>query len=136
MTQTLNPFQHAGSDRPQPSPCCSHVFEIASAHLPEDDWGDLQALVENADTSLLQFECFTLPDSDAVGFKLHSTPWTDNHLEKYWGYDLSTLQALQAADGFSEATIRVLTLAAQAEVRFLVIDPNSNILHGLQLFDC
>ncbi|WP_455906603.1 hypothetical protein [Pseudomonas protegens] len=30
----------------------------------------------------------------------------------------------------------MLTLAAQAEVRFLVIDPNSNVLNGLPLFDC
>ncbi|MFJ2454013.1 hypothetical protein ACIOWK_20215 [Pseudomonas protegens] len=136
MAQSLNPFHIAAGDPPLTHPCCSRAFELASAHLPEEDWEELQTLAENADTALLQFECFTLPDSDAIGFKLLSTPWTDQHLERYWGYDLSTLQALQAAEGFSEETIRVLTLAAQAEVRFLVIDPNSNVLNGLPLFDC
>ena len=136
MAQSPNPFQIAAGDHPQPHPCCSRAFEIASAHLPEEDWADLQTLVEDADTALLHFECFTLPDSDAIGFKLLSTPWTDQHLGQYWGYDLSTLQALQAAEGFSEQTIRVLTLAAEAEVRFLVIDPNGNVLDGLPLFDC
>ena len=136
MAQSPNPFDIAASDYTSAHPCCSRAFEIASAHLPEEDWADLQELAESADTSLLQFECFTLPDSDAIGFKILSAPWTDQHLGQYWGYDLSTLQALQAAEGFSEVTIRVLTLAAQAAVRFLVIDPNSNILNGLPLFDC
>ncbi|KYC14117.1 MULTISPECIES: hypothetical protein [unclassified Pseudomonas] len=136
MAQSSNPFNTAASDNAMTHPCCSRAFEIASAHLPEEDWADLQALAESADTALLQFECFTLPDSDAIGFKILSTPWTDQHLGRYWGYDLSTLQALQAAEGFSEDTVQVLTLAAQAEVRFLVIDPNSNVLNGLPLFDC
>lgn len=136
MAQSPNPFRIAVGDHSVPHPCCSPAFEIASAHLPEEDWADLQALVETADTALLHFECFTLADSDAIGFKIFSIPWTDQHLGQCWGYDLSTLQALQAAEGFSEETIRVLTLAAQAEVRFLVIDPNSNVLDGLPLFDC
>ncbi|KNX78308.1 ABC transporter substrate-binding protein [Pseudomonas sp. 250J] len=136
MAQSPNPFNIATRDHSLAHPCCSSAFEIASAHLPEDDWADLQVLAESADTSLLQFECFTLPDSDAIGFKIFSTPWTDQHLGQCWGYGLSTLQALQAAEGFSEETIRVLTLAAQAAVRFLVIDPNSNVLNGLPLFDC
>ncbi len=136
MAQSTNPFIIAGSDQPLTHPCCSHSFEIASAHLPEEDWAELESLVEGADTSLLQFECFTLPDSDAIGFKLRSTPWTDDHLGKGWGYDLASLQALQAAEGFSDETIQILTLAAQAEVRFLVIDPNCHVLNGLQLFDC
>ncbi|QCI14093.1 hypothetical protein E6B08_23315 [Pseudomonas putida] len=136
MAQSPNPFHIAAGDHSVPHPCCSQAFEIASAHLPEEDWEELQALVETADTALLQFECFTLPESDAIGFKLLSRPWTDQHLRQYWGYDLSTLQALQAAEGFSEETIRILTLAAQADVRFLVIDPNSNVLDGLPLFDC
>ena len=136
MAQSPNPFTVAAGDHPLPHPCCNLAFELASAHLPEEDWEELQVLVETADTALLHFECFILPDSDAIGFKLFSMPWTDQHLGQCWGYDLSTLQALQAAEGFSEETIRVLTLAAQAEVRFLVIDPNSNVLDGLPLFDC
>lgn len=136
MTLSANPFDIAASDYPVAHPCCCRAIEIASAHLPEEDWEELQALVENADTALLQFECFTLPDSDAIGFKILSAPWTDQYLGQYWGYDLSTLQALQATEGFSEETIRVLTLAAQAHVRFLVLDPNSNVLDGLPLFDC
>lgn len=136
MTQSPNPFHIASTAHLLAHPCCSPAFEIDSAHLPEADWEDLQTLVENADTSLLQFECFTLPLSDAIGFKIFSTPWTDDHLGKYWGYDLQSLQALQAEEGFSDETIRLLTLAAQADARFLVIAPNSNVLNGLPLFGC
>lgn len=136
MAQSPNPFKIAASDYPISHLCCSRAFEISSAHLPEEDWADLQVLAETADTGLLQFECFTLPGSEAIGFKILSSPWTDQHLGEYWGYDLSTLQALQATEGFSEETIRVLTLAAQAAVRFLVIDPYSNVLNGLPRFDC
>lgn len=86
MAQSPNPFNIAAGDDPVPHPCCSQTFEIASVHLPEQDWEELQALVETADTALLQFECFTLPDSDAIGFKLLSTPWTDQHLGQYCVY--------------------------------------------------
>ena len=73
MAQSPNPFHIATGDHPVPHPCYSQAFEIASAHLPEEDWEELQALVETADTALLHFECFTLPDSDAIGFKLLSS---------------------------------------------------------------
>lgn len=49
----------------------SRAFEITSSHLPDDEWNELQDLVQHADTQQLMFECFTLPNSDAVGFKLH-----------------------------------------------------------------
>lgn len=136
MAHSPNPFQIADDNRPDVTNCYCQAFEINSAHLPEEDWMDLQSIVETADTTLLHFECFTLPDSDAIGFKIFSAPWTDHHLGQYWGYDLQTLQAMQAAEGFTEETIRVLTLAAQACLRFLVLDPNSNTLEGLPLFDC
>lgn len=112
----------------------SRCFEITSAHLPDDEWDELQDLVQHADTHQLMFECFTLPDSDAVGFKLHGTPWTDEHLNNLEGFGLSTLQAKQHEEGFMPETIRVLALAGQADVRILILDPNGCLLEGLPQF--
>lgn len=50
MAQSLNPFNIATGEQSVPHPCCSQAFEIASAHLPEEDWEELQVLVETADT--------------------------------------------------------------------------------------
>lgn len=112
----------------------SRDFEITSSHLPDDEWDELQDLVQHADTHQLMFECFTLPDSDAVGFKLHGTPWTDEHLNNLEGFGLSTLQAKQHEEGFMPETIRVLGLAGQADVRILILDPNGCLLEGLPQF--
>ncbi len=38
----------------------SRAFEITSSHLPDDEWDELQDLVQHADTQRLMFECFTL----------------------------------------------------------------------------
>ncbi|TCQ85814.1 ABC transporter substrate-binding protein [Pseudomonas sp. JUb52] len=112
----------------------SRSFEITSSHLPDDEWDELQDLVQHADTQQLMFECFTLPDSDAVGFKLHGTPWTDEHLNNLEGFGLSALQAKQHEEGFMPETIRVLGLAGQADVRILILDPNGCLLKGLPVF--
>lgn len=135
MSQITNPFIRT-NDHSFETGCYSSAFEICSGHLPEADWMELQDLAEHADTSLLLFECFTMPDSDAVGFKLIGTPWIDEHLCKVMGYELSTLQAKQAEEAFPTEVIKILTLAAQADVRFLVFDPNAFVLEGLPLFDC
>lgn len=135
MAQSPNPFI-LSNDHPFETGHYSRAFEICSGHLPEEDWIELQHLAEHADTSLLLFECFTLPDSDAVGFKLIGTPWIDEHLCKVMGYELSTLQAKQAEEAFPTEVIKLLTLAAQADVRFLIFDPNAYVLEGLPLYDC
>lgn len=135
MFQITNPFIRP-NDHPFETGFYSRAFEICSGHLPEADWMKLQDLAEHADTSLLLFECFSLSDSDAVGFKLIGTPWIDEHLCNVMGYGLSTLQAKQAEEEFPPEVIRLLTLAAQADVRFLVFDPNCCVLEGLPLFGC
>ncbi len=55
------------------------AFEITSSHVPDDEWDELQDLVQHADTDQMMFDCFTLSESDAVGFKPHGTPCTDEH---------------------------------------------------------
>lgn len=135
MAQSPNPFIR-NNDHPFETVHYGRAYEICSGHLPEEDWMELQHLAEHADTSLLLFECFTLPDSDAVGFKLIGTPWIDEHLCKVMGYELSTLQAKQAEEAFPTEVINILTLAAQADVRFLIFDPNAYVLEGLPLYDC
>lgn len=78
MAQSLNPFNIATGEQSVPHPCCSQAFEIASAHLPEEDWEELQVLVETADTAQLQFECFTMPDSDAMASNFSVRPGPTN----------------------------------------------------------
>ncbi|GAC1038743.1 hypothetical protein thsps117_35010 [Pseudomonas sp. No.117] len=112
----------------------SRAFEITSSHLPDDEWDELQDLVQHADTHQLLFECFTLPDSDAVGFKLHCTPWTDEHLAYACASSLSDVEAAMDSQGFLPETIRVLSLAGQADVRILILDPNGCLLEGLPQF--
>lgn len=112
----------------------SRSFEITSAHLPDEEWDELQDLVQHADTQPLMFECFTLPDSDAIGFKLHCTPWTDEHLAYACACSLSEVQAAMEGQGFEPETIRVLSLAGQADVRILILDPNGCLLEGLPQF--
>ena len=112
----------------------SRSFEITSAHLPDDEWNELQDLVQHADTQQLMFECFSLPDSDAVGFKLHCTPWTDEHLAYACASSLSDIEAAMDSQGFMPETIRVLGLAGQADVRILILDPNGCLLEGLPQF--
>lgn len=79
----------------------------------------------------LTFERFTLPDSDVVGFKLHWTPLTEEHLNNLEGFGLSALQASHHEEGFMLETIRVLSLAGQAEIRILILDPHGCLLEGL-----
>lgn len=112
----------------------SRAWEISSVHLPDDNWQQLQELADAMVPTGLNFECFSLPESDAIGCKLFSTPWTDEHLQAIEGTDYLTLQKQQLDMGIPEALVRVLEMAGKADIRFLVLDPNAAILDGLQTY--
>ena len=115
----------------------SRAWEISTAHLPEAAMLYLEEWVSNfalRQTGLL-FELFTLPDCCGIGCKLIGTPWTDENLLNIEGNRYSSLRQEQLDAGTPEALVNVLYLAALADVRLLIFDPDAVVLDGLAIFD-
>ncbi|AVE03757.1 ABC transporter substrate-binding protein [Pseudomonas palleroniana] len=115
----------------------SRAWEISTAHLPEESMLYLEEWVSNfalRQTGLL-FELFTLPDCCGIGCKLIGTPWTDENLLNIEGNRYSSLRQEQLDAGTPEALVNVLYLAALADVRLLIFDPDAAVLDGLAIFD-
>ncbi|TNF83475.1 ABC transporter substrate-binding protein [Pseudomonas sp. ICMP22404] len=115
----------------------SRVWEISTAHLPEEAMFYLERSVGNSAPKLtgLLFELFTLPDCDGIGCKLIGTPWTDENLLNIDDKPYSNLRQEQLDAGTPEALVNVLYLAALADVRLLIFDPDAAALSGLVVFD-
>ncbi|MBU0939665.1 MAG: ABC transporter substrate-binding protein [Gammaproteobacteria bacterium] len=115
----------------------SRAWEISTAHLTDETLRHLQSRVGNFEskpTGLL-FEPFALPDCNGVGCKLIGTPWTDDNLVQIEGNPYSSLRQEQLDAGTPEALVNVLYLAALADVRLLIFDPDAAVLDGLAIFD-
>lgn len=115
----------------------SRAWEISTAHLTDGTLRHLQSRVGNFEskpTGLL-FEPFALPDCNGVGCKLIGTPWTDDNLIKIEGNPYSSLRQEQLDAGTPEALVNVLYLAALADVRLLIFDPDAAVLDGLAIYD-
>jgi hypothetical protein len=113
----------------------SRCWEISSGHLPEATRQYLEALAGARTVTGLLFEAFWVPDSDAVGVKLIATPWTGANLESVEGRDARALHNEQVDACVPEPLIAVMELAALADVRMLIFDPNAPVLEGLALYD-
>lgn len=109
----------------------SRCWEISSAHLPAQVWAALSGWFSLHYPPGLLFEAFGLPDSNAIGFKLIGTPWTDSHLQQIEGGSAEQLRQQQLDAGLPVELINVLHLAAQADVRILIFDPDAACLDGL-----
>ncbi|MBE8591323.1 ABC transporter substrate-binding protein [Pseudomonas sp. MAFF 301449] len=115
----------------------SRAWEISTAHLPEETMLCLEEWVSDSalrQTGLL-FELFALPDYNGIGCKLIGTPWTDENLLNIESNRYSNLRQEQLDAGTPEALVNVLYLAALADVRLLIFDPDATILDGLAIFD-
>lgn len=115
----------------------SRAWEIRTAHLPEEAMLYLEQWVSHSaprQTGLL-FELFMLSDCCGIGCKLIGTPWTDDNLVKIEGRPYSSLRQAQLDAGTPVALIEVLYLAALADVRLLIFDPDATVLDGLAIFD-
>ncbi|VVO00270.1 hypothetical protein PS708_02595 [Pseudomonas fluorescens] len=115
----------------------SRAWEISTAHLPEEAMLYLEEWVSHfapRQTGLL-FEIFTLPDCCGIGCKLIGTPWTDENLLNIEGNRYSNLRQEQLDASTPEALVNVLYLAALADVRLLIFDPDAAVLDGLAIFD-
>lgn len=113
----------------------SRCWEISTGHLPSQALAYLEHLADATTPTGLLFEAFRIPSSDAVGVKLIATPWTDVNLEFIDGRDAKTLHKAQKDACVSLPLIAVMQLAALADVRILIFDPNAATLDGLPLYD-
>lgn len=113
----------------------SRCWEISSGHLPEEVRRYLEDLADASDLTGLFFETFRIPDSDAVGVKLIATPWTDENLKIVDGRSAQALHNDQTEACVPQSLIAVMELAALADVRILIFDPNAPILDGLPEYD-
>ncbi|MGY2373244.1 DUF5983 family protein [Pseudomonas sp. SDO524_S393] len=115
----------------------SRAWEISTAHLPDEAMLCLEAWVGHSalwQTGLL-FELFNLPDCCGIGCKLIGTPWTDDNLLNIESQPYSSLRQEQLDAGTPEALVNTLYLAALADVRLLIFDPDAAVLDGLAIFD-
>lgn len=110
----------------------SRCWEISTAHLPD---AVCETLTPAAVPGGLLLEAFELRDSRAFGVKLMATPWTDSHLERVEGCTANQLRQQQLDAGMPVELVDVLHLAAQADVRILIFDPDASQLEGLPTYD-
>ncbi|MFJ4131410.1 ABC transporter substrate-binding protein [Pseudomonas cyclaminis] len=115
----------------------SRAWEISTAHLPEEAMLYVERSVGDSPLKLtgLLFEFFQLPDCDGIGCKLISTPWTDENLQNIEDRPYPSLRQEQLDAGTPEVLVKVLYLAALADVRWLIFDPSAPVLSGLAVFD-
>lgn len=110
----------------------SRCWEISIAHLPDAVW---ETLTPSTVLKGLLLEAFELRDSHAFGVKLIATPWTDSHLHQIEGCTARQLRQQQLDAGMPVELVEVLHLAAQADVRILIFDPDAAQLEGLPTYD-
>lgn len=112
----------------------SRSWEISSAHITQQDFDRLELLADTGCPREALFEAFQLRKSNAIGIKLIATPWTDQALGVV---DTSVIKLCRALCeiGLSESLIDVMLLAAQADARILIFDPDAPALEGLAHYD-
>src|SRR3546814_1589798 len=72
------------------------------------------------------FIAFRVPYSPAIGVKLIATPWTDAHLQNLDGITVEQLRQEHLSKGMPADLMRVLHLAANADVRILIFDADAH----------
>ncbi|MBG58765.1 MAG: ABC transporter substrate-binding protein [Porticoccus sp.] len=113
----------------------SRCWEISTGHLPSHAQAHLEYLADVATPTGLLFEAFRIPSSNAVGVKLIATPWTDTNLRFFDGSSTATLHQTQREAGVPQPLVDVMHLAALADVRIVIFDPDALVLEGLPTFD-
>lgn len=112
----------------------SRSWEISSAHITQQDFERLERRVYMDRPEGVLFETFRLNQSHAIGIKLIATPWTDQAL-KAVDTSVGELCGTLRETGLSESFINVALLAAQADTRILIFDPDAPALEGLAHYD-
>lgn len=111
----------------------SRCWEISTDHITEDAWHYLANLADLATPEGFLFIAFRVQYSLAIGVKLISTPWTDEHLDDTEGITAAQLWQEHRSKGMPEDLAQILELAGQADVRILILDADASVLPGLPL---
>ncbi len=111
----------------------SRSWEISSAHLPRGEFQQLEERVWRG-TPAGFFECFELVDSHTVGCKLFSTPWLRDPPPRSTTNVLAEVAARLQDDGVPPVLASLLLLAGQADVRWLLFDPDAAPMAELPLY--
>ena len=93
----------------------------------------LANLADLATPEAFLFVAFRLPYSPAIGVKLISTPWTDQHLQDVEGITAEQLRQEHRSKGMPDDLAQILALAGQADLRILILDADALVLPGLPL---
>lgn len=113
----------------------SRCWEISSQHLLTIEAGDfLRRLASDVAPNVSLFSAFHV-DYRTIGVKLWATPWTDAHLQSVEGFTAEQLLQKHRAEGLPEPLITILHLAALADVRILIFDPDAPTLTGLPNYE-
>ncbi|ASD20673.1 hypothetical protein DZA07_19685 [Pseudomonas aeruginosa] len=78
-------------------------------------------------------DSFENANQSVIGCKLRNTPWTDQHLDLF-NTSSAELRQQQLDYGLPAELVEILHLAGQADVRFLLFDPDAALLDGLPVF--
>ena len=108
----------------------SQCWEISLSHISEESERFLHVLIETGTPGDCFFTVFKVPGCPAIGIKLFSTPWTDQNLSPN-GITASDLRQIHRSQRLPEDLIELLHLAAQADVRLLILDADAPQLEGL-----
>ncbi|EMA4529142.1 TPA: hypothetical protein ACQGUY_005309 [Pseudomonas aeruginosa] len=109
----------------------SRCWEISADHLPEDVVNRL--FLMPTELPELQLEFFETTAQSVIGCKLRNTPWTEKHLDLL-NTSPAALRQRQLEFGLAPEFVEILHLAGQADVRFLLFDPDAALLEGLPCF--
>ncbi|MGB3288562.1 MAG: ABC transporter substrate-binding protein [Burkholderiaceae bacterium] len=113
----------------------SRAWEISTAHITEQSQRYLRDLADLATPTGFMFIAFRVPYSPAIGVKLIATPWTDKNLQAIDGITAEQLREEHLSKNMPEDLMRVLHLAASADVRILILDADAPELDGLPVYD-
>lgn len=113
----------------------SQCWEISTAHLCPQSFVYLRNASSRETPSGLLFEVFRLQDDSTFGCKLYATPWHDRALRRVDGINRQQLHQEHLKAGVPHCLVRILHLAALADTRILIFDPDAPELNGLEIYE-
>ncbi|MDA0629580.1 ABC transporter substrate-binding protein, partial [Acinetobacter baumannii] len=88
----------------------SRCWEISREHITVDSWHYLAGLADIATPEAMLFIAFRVPYSPAIGVKLISTPWTDQHLQDVEGITAEQLRQEHRSKDMPDDLAQILEL--------------------------
>lgn len=111
----------------------SRCWEISAAHVTEEAIDYLWEMAKVEAPPGLLFAAFRIPGCPAIGVKLIATPWTNDNLLHVEGITAEQLRQEHEGKGVPLSLVEILHQAAEADIRFLILDADAPELDGLAL---